>query len=164
MTQTVIANARTPAEFLEARKLFEEYVEDIGLDLGFQNFAAELEALPGMYGPPKGCLLLARRNGAIVGCVALRPLEAQICELKRLYVRPSRRGQGIARELARTLIGRAKELGYKRMVLDTLASMTPARELYRSLGFSETEPYYENPIEDAVYMELDLSQLAGGGS
>ncbi len=152
----VIANAQTPAEFLEARRLFEEYVEEIGLDLSFQNFASELEALPDVYGPPKGCLLLARRNGAIVGCVALRPFEKQICELKRMYVRPSARGQGVARELVRTLIGRAKEMGYNRMVLDTLASMLPARELYRSLGFGEVAPYYENPIEDVVYMKLDL--------
>ena len=131
-------------------------MEEIGLDLSFQNFAPELEALPDVYGPPRGCLLLAGRNGAIVGCVALRPFESQICELKRMYVRPSARGHGVARELARTLIGRAKEMGYGRMVLDTLASMTPARELYRSLGFTETMPYYENPIDDVVYMELDL--------
>ena len=147
----------TPDEFCEARKLFEEYAEGIGLDLGFQNFARELEELEKMYAPPAGCLLLASQLELIVGCVGLRRFEGEICEMKRLYVQPSVQGQGLGRALAGAAIRQARKLGYRLMVLDTLASMKPARKLYRSLGFRETDPYYDNPIEGAVYMELDLS-------
>ena len=147
----------TPDEFCEARKLFEEYAECIGLDLGFQNFARELEELEKMYATPAGCLLLASQLGLIVGCVGLRRFEGEICEMKRLYVHPSVQGQGLGRALAGAAIGQARKLGYRLMVLDTLASMKPARKLYRSLGFRETDPYYDNPIEGAVYMELDLT-------
>ena len=156
LTQTIITNAGTPAEFREARKLFEEYAEDVGLDLDFQNFARELEELARMYAPPVGCLLLASRLGLIAGCIGLRRFDREVCEMKRLYVQPSGRGQGVGRALVTAAIGRARQLGYRRMVLDTLASMKPARTLYRSLGFRETDPYYDNPIEDAVYMELNL--------
>lgn len=156
LTQTIITIARTPAEFREARKLFEEYEEEIGLDLCFQNFAEELEDLARMYAPPPGCLLLARQSEWIVGCVGLRRFKGEVCEMKRLYVRPSAQGQGMGRVLAMAVIAQARERAYKRMVLDTLSSMTPASELYRSLGFRETEPYYANPIEGAVYMALDL--------
>ena len=166
MTRRTIFNVRKPGEFLEARKLFEEYAQDIGIDLGFQNFEDELEALPSIYSPPAGCLLLARDNGLIAGCVGVRLFEAEVCEMKRLYVRPSLRGRAIGRSLVTAIVERARGLGYRRMVLDTLASMTPARQLYRSLGFCETDPYYENPIENAVYMSLDLAgdSSSGGGS
>ncbi len=157
MTQTVITIAATADEFHEARRLFEEYAVAIDLDLCFQNFAEELEELALMYGPPAGCLLLARQLGLIVGCVGLRRFEGEVCEMKRLYVQPWVQGHGTGRALAIAVIGQARQLGYKRMLLDTLASMTPARKLYRSLGFRETDPYYDNPIEGAVYMELDLT-------
>ena len=145
---------------MEARSLFEEYAKTLDIDLGFQNFATELEQLRVMYAPPRGCLLLAHRGEAIVGCVALRPFEGDVCEMKRLYVRPAARGLEFGRELAKSVIERACTAGYRRMVLDTLARLKPAHSLYRSLGFREVAPYYANPIEGAVYMELDLSENA----
>lgn len=154
--ETAISEARAPEEFAEARGLIEEYAAALGVDLCFQNFERELGALSEMYAPPRGRLLLARRNGAIVGCVAVRPFTGDICEMKRLYVRPEARGNRLGADLARRAIEEARSAGYARMVLDTLRSMEAARTLYRSLGFRETVPYYENPIADAVYMELDL--------
>ena len=160
MAEASISDAETEDEFLEARRLFEEYARALDIDLGFQNFARELEQLRVMYVPPRGCLLLARRGEAIVGCVALRPFEDDVCEMKRLYVRPAARGLELGRALAKSVIERARRAGYRRMVLDTLARLKPARSLYRSLGFREVAPYYENPIEGAVYMELDLGENA----
>lgn len=152
----IITHAKLPGDFLEARGLLEEYARDIGLDLSFQNFGAELDDLARMYAPPRGCLLLARLGEEIVGCVAVRPFRDDVCEMKRLYVRPSGRERGIGRRLAAAVVDEARGLGYGRMVLDTLRAMTTARELYRSLGFREIPAYYENPIEDTVYMELAL--------
>jgi ribosomal protein S18 acetylase RimI-like enzyme len=161
MTGIVISDAQSVPDFLEARQLFEEYAESIGVDLCFQNFDRELETLNQMYAPPRGYLLLARRDGATVGCIALRPFKDEVCEMKRLYIRPLARGKRIGVDLARIVVARARESGYKRMVLDTLESMEPARRIYRSLGFRWTGPYYENPIESAVYMELDLGGKHG---
>jgi len=157
VTQRVITIAATLDDFREARQLFEEYALATGIDLGFQNFVEELEELAGMYAPPTGCLLLGRQGGLIVGCVGLRRFEGEVCEMKRLYVQPWFQGQGMGRALATAVIEEARQLAYMRIVLDTLASMIPARKLYSSLGFRETDSYYDNPIEDAVYMELGLS-------
>ena len=116
-----------------------------------------MDVLPGPYAPPNGAILLAEVEGEPAGVVALRPLDdAGACEMKRLYVEPECRGQGLGRALAEAIIAEARELGYDVVRLDTVASMIPARRLYRSLGFDERDAYYHNPLEDAVYMERTL--------
>jgi ribosomal protein S18 acetylase RimI-like enzyme len=136
--------------------LFLEYRDSLGLDLCFQNFNEELAELPGRYAPPKGRLLLAMDGTQSAGCVALREIGPGICEMKRLFVRPAFRQHGAGRLLAQTVISAARDTGYERMRLDTLASMCAAIALYESLGFRRTEPYYHNPAADAVFMELQL--------
>ncbi|KQW68850.1 MAG: GNAT family N-acetyltransferase [Methylibium sp.] len=148
-------------ELLEAtRQIFREYAEALGIDLCFQNFDAELAALPGDYAEPGGALLLAYCDGELAGCGALRPLpeadEANACEMKRLYVRRAFRRFGLGRLLAEALIDRARSRGYSAMLLDTLDDMETARELYASLGFEEVPPYYYNPIPGAHYLRVGL--------
>ena len=139
-----------------ARRLFVEYQESLGVDLCFQGFDHELAGLPGDYVPPHGRLLLARAGGEAVACVALRRLDAETCEMKRLYVRPSQRGLGLGRALAELLITEARRIGYERMRLDTLPSMTEAAALYERLGFRDIEPYYANPVPGARFLQLEL--------
>ncbi len=139
-----------------ARALFEEYAESLGVDLCFQNFSQELATLPGDYAPPAGALLLAWIEGNAVGCVALRRLDEECCEMKRLYVRPDARGHRLGRLLAESIVVAGKELGYRRMRLDTLPSMQTAIALYHSLGFREISPYRNNPVPGAVYLEKEL--------
>ena len=146
-----ISQAGPPLE--QVRALFLEYARELGFSLCFQGFDDELARLPGAYAPPRGALLLAPSQG----CVALRPLDATAAEMKRLYVRPSARGQGVGRALAQAVIDEARALGYCRMVLDTVAgTMDSAIALYRALGFREIAPYYQNPLPGALYLELDL--------
>jgi len=151
-----IVQADLPEELQQARGLFEEYAASLGINLCFQDFANELAGLPGDYAPPYGRLLLAREEGQIAGCVALRRIDAGICEMKRLYVRPACRGKGVGRELATAIIAEARRIGYAKMRLDTLPSMKEAIALYQSLGFRPIEPYRPNPIEGAIYMGLEL--------
>jgi ribosomal protein S18 acetylase RimI-like enzyme len=135
------------------RALFREYADSLGVDLSFQGFEDELAALPGGY----DAVLVARTaGGAAAGCVGVRPLEPGVCEMKRLYVRPSARGTGLGRALAEAAIARARGLGYERMRLDTLPSMGAAQELYRTLGFVEIAPYRHNPIAGSSFLELEL--------
>ena len=149
--------AESQAQVGQARELFVEYSEWLGLDLCFQNFQRELDELPGRYAPPEGRLLLSIFAQEVAGCGALRKIGAGICEMKRLYVRPDFRGKGIGRAIAQKLLEEARELGYERMRLDTLpAKMSGAIKVYRSLGFREIEPYYDNPVEGAMFMELEL--------
>ncbi len=128
-----------------------------GVDLRFQGFERELVELPGCYAPPAGRLLLARVAGEAVGCVGLRPLEPDICEMKRLWVEPGFGGRGIGRVLAETVIEAARRIGYQSMRLDTFPERMPAAQhLYQSLGFREIPPYYDNPFAGVVMLELEL--------
>ena len=139
------------------RQLFEEYAAGIGISLCFQNFDQELATLPGKYAPPSGRLMLAFLNEQLAGCIALRAISNDRCEMKRLFVRPSFRGTGLGRVLVEALINEARTIGYKSMLLDTLPGrMDSAIELYKKFGFEEIAPYYENPVENAKFMELKL--------
>jgi ribosomal protein S18 acetylase RimI-like enzyme len=141
----------------QARQLFLEYAQSLGFSLCFQNFDQELKSLPGAYASPSGRLLLAHDSAAAAGCVGLRKLESGICEMKRLYVRPAYRGNGLGKLLVDRVIAEARAIGYERMRLDTIASsMQLAIEMYRRAGFREIPPYCHNPMDEALYMELTL--------
>jgi putative acetyltransferase len=154
----VVRAAESADDMERTRELFREYQQWLGVDLCFQDFDAELAGLPGAYAPPRGRLYLVNEgaSGDLVGCVALRPLRPELCEMKRLYVRDRWRGRGLGRALAELLIAEAERAGYAEMCLDTLAHLDAARTLYFDIGFSETEPYYENPLDGVTYMSLKL--------
>lgn len=143
-----------------AREILREYGASLAVDLCFQNFDAELDALPGEYAPPGGQLLLAFVDGALAGCGGMRALAdvdyANACEMKRLYVRPAYRRFGLGRVIAQALLDEARSAGFSVMLLDTLDEMESARELYASLGFEEIAPYYFNPIPGAHYLKAEL--------
>jgi putative acetyltransferase len=143
------------------RELFEEYAAALNLDLGFQGFEEELATLPGLYNPPGGRLLLASWNGAVAGCVGLRPLQSGTCEMKRLYVRPAYRGLGLGTTLVGRIINEAVTAGYVSLRLDSLPSMGAALALYRRLGFREIPAYRENPVPGTVYLERQLGSPIG---
>ncbi|MBN2619559.1 GNAT family N-acetyltransferase [candidate division WOR-3 bacterium] len=138
------------------KRLFQEYTATLGFDLDFQAYDKEFSRLPGDYTPPSGRLYLAKYNGSSAGCVALRQLEENVCEMKRMYVKPVFRGKGIGRIMAERLISDARDIGYKRMRLDTIDTMKEAITLYTSLGFKPIPPYRHNPIKGAYFMELLL--------
>lgn len=151
----------TPAQLVAARAVFQEYAAQLGVDLCFQNFDAELAALPGDYASPQGCLLLALVNGEVAGCCAMRALDnvdyPNACEMKRLYVRPAFRQLGLGRRLAEAVLDAARVAGYHSVLLDTLNDMEAARALYEDLGFRDIPPYYHNPIAGAHYLKADLA-------
>jgi ribosomal protein S18 acetylase RimI-like enzyme len=151
-----ICEAQTAADIAQVRELFVEYQSTLGVDLCFQGFAEELASLPGNYARPAGRLLLAINGASVLGVVALRPILCADCEMKRLYVRASGRGAGLGRLLTEALIKEAQLLGYHRVLLDTLPTMTAAQALYRSMGFVEIPAYCHNPIAGTHYLALDL--------
>ena len=156
-----VIQATTPGQIDLARQLFREYEAWLGLSLCFQNFEKELAELPGAYVEPGGRLLLTYYHDELAGCVAFRRFGPNACEMKRLFVREKFRGKGIGRFLIETIIRDAKEIGYERILLDTLPPrMNDAIALYRSIGFKETAPYYDNPVEGAIFMELTIGTRA----
>jgi ribosomal protein S18 acetylase RimI-like enzyme len=153
----------TPAsatELAQVRDIFTEYARSLDVDLCFQDFENELLNLPGDYAEPRGALLLARIDGAIAACCALRPLDTvdypNAAEMKRLYVRPSFRRFGLGRQLAEAILDLARQAGYASVLLDTLDDMEAARTLYEDLGFEEIPPYYHNPHAGAHYLKVDI--------
>ena len=151
-----IRPARFPDDIDVVRAILREYADGLGIDLGFQAFDQELATLPGKYSPPRGTILLAWRDERVIGCVALRAFEFDICEMKRLYVRPEGRGHQIGTLLAQAVVHAAKEAGYRRMRLDTLPSMKSAQRLYASLGFRPISAYVFNPVEGTQFLELEI--------
>ena len=142
---------------LEAvRRLFNEYAQSLSVDLAFQSFEDEVAALPGGYAPPTGALLVARVGGEPIGCVALRAIDAETCELKRLFVRPAHRGGGVGLRLLESAVAEARRLGYRRLRLDTIPEMGRAQELYERFGFRDIAAYTENPVAGARFLELEL--------
>jgi putative acetyltransferase len=153
----VIVRAESSAQIEKVRELFLAYANSLGFRLCFQGFDKELADLPGDYAPPHGRLLLAEGEGRTAGCVALHKLATQVCEMKRLYLRPEFRGRGLGRMLCERTLSEARNIGYRQLRLDTVEPvMKDAVALYRRLGFREITPYRPNPIAGALYMEIDL--------
>ena len=150
--------AETEADLREVEALLREYADWLDYEVCYRNVAGEIADLRGEYGPPRGELLLARVDGEVAGCVALRGWDDEgACEMKRLYVRPAFRGLGLGKLLGKAIIEAARGIGYRRMLLDTLPQrMGPAIALYESLGFRRIEKYRASPTDDAIYMELEL--------
>lgn len=144
-------------EDIEATKaLFYEYTAWLDLDLSYQSFDVEMANFPGKYAPPTGELFLARTGqGNPIGCAALRPLDEGVCEMKRLFVKDSAKGLGVGKALVLALIDAAKKLGYHYIRLDSLPKMTAALRMYRSLGFIDIQPYYETPLPETIFLELN---------
>ncbi len=152
-----IQSARTPAHWEAARTLIREYAAEIRLDLAFQAFEHEITHLPEVYAGPAGCLVLGMRDGAVLGCVAVRPRSPDVCEMKRLYVRPAYRRLGVGRKLAEEAVQFGWSAGYRAMCLDTIGTMAAALALYATLGFERIAPYYENPLAGAVFLGRELT-------
>ena len=152
-----IAHIHSESDIGHVHSLFQEYEIYLGIDLCFQNFEEELKNLPGNYAPPQGCLIIAKHGDDIAGCVTLRKTDEDICEMKRLSVRPQYHSLGIGRTLTEAIIAEVRKIGYKIMRLDTIPSMRRARALYTSLGFKEIAPYYQSPIPGTTYLEIKLS-------
>ncbi|MFH2092606.1 MAG: GNAT family N-acetyltransferase [Pseudomonadota bacterium] len=151
-----IIKADTKDLILTAKSLFQEYAESLDFDLCFQNFNQELQNLAEQYASPLGCLFLAFEGETAIGCIGLRLFEKKICEMKRLYVKPEYRNLKVGKLLVENVIKAGKFLNYDAMRLDTLPSMKSANALYKSFGFELIAPYRHNPIEGAIYMELNL--------
>ena len=151
-----LTQPQSEEDWQQARQLIEEYAASLNLDLSFQNFAHELEHLASEYVPPTGAFLLAEEQGAHVGCVGLRQFSDRVGEVKRLYVSPAARGRGVGRLLAEGVVAAARQLGYTRLLLDTLPSMKEAQSMYVSMGFRPTVPYRFNPVPGTAFLELAL--------
>jgi carbonic anhydrase len=155
-TELRVLTASNTAELEQVRQFFRNYAAWLGVDLSYQGFADEVANLPGAYGEADGRLFYATFDGQPAGCVGIRRFSEGVCEMKRLYVDPAFRGHGVGRKLALAAIKAAHELGYRRILLDTVPSMRIAVKLYRELGFSEAPAYYPSPVEGTIFLTLDL--------
>lgn len=151
-----IVHAVTGEQIAQVRELMREYAASLGVDLSYQNFDRELAELPGNYAPPSGTLLLAMAGDAAAGCVAIRPLGAGFCEMKRLYVRPEWRASGLGKRLVEAAIEDARQAGHRYLRLDTLPAMSAARHLYAAMGFREIAPYYSSPVAGTSFFQLEI--------
>jgi carbonic anhydrase len=151
-----IVPAAEPAQLLQVKILFQEYWDSFNFTPCFQNFSAELARLPGDYVPPGGILALATVDGAPAGCVALRRVDEERCEAKRLYVRPAFRGQGLGKALLDWVTAHARAIGYRELVGDTMPAMAQALEMYYRAGFERTGPYAADPTPGAIYIRMRL--------
>ncbi|MEZ2446157.1 ribosomal protein S18 acetylase RimI-like enzyme [Chitinophaga sp. W3I9] len=158
MTEIIKVTAEDSKHLNQVKLLFREYANWLNVDLSFQQFEDELANLPGVYVPPTGALFLALVDGQLAGCVAVRSFDNSTAEMKRLFVKDAFKGHGVGKALASAAIAESRELGYKRILLDTLAHMRPAIDLYTSLGFQPIAAYYDNPISDAVYLSLNIEE------
>ena len=155
----LIAPARSKIELTSAAALFRAYAKTLPVDLGSQGFSQELASLPGVYAPPGGELLLAKRGDHVLGCIALRPLEPQVAEIKRLFVRPQARGKGVAKALVASILKTAAERGYQEIKLDTLPHLKEAIGLYTAFGFEPIQPYGSHPYPGLVCLGRSIEQV-----
>jgi putative acetyltransferase len=153
---SVDMSAAEDGDLPAVRALLREYAASLAFELDFQDFDSEVAGLPGAYAAPDGALLVARIDGDPAGCVALRPLGDETCEMKRLYIRPAHRGLGLGRLLATAIVDEARQRGYRRMRLDTTPGMEAAQALYAELGFRDIPPYASNPVVGTRFLELEL--------
>ncbi|MBI4245285.1 MAG: GNAT family N-acetyltransferase [Planctomycetes bacterium] len=159
MASIVTIKPAGKADLDHIKYLFTEYAKSLGIDLSFQNFDKELSALPGEYISPDGRLLICKQDKTAIGCVALRKISKEVCEMKRLYVKPNFRKLGIGKSLVNKVINEARKIGYKQIWLDTLPNMKEAISLYNSLGFFTIKPYRNNPVKGAKFMGLNLNRF-----
>lgn len=152
----MIRHAAFPSDLPEVTAIFREYVQSPTANLDFQDYEHEFAGLPGKYAEPDGCILLAVVEGRVVGCAALRRVDASACELKRVYVRPEARGMALGRQLVQQMVHTAREAGYRRMCLDVLAEFVAAQRLYESLGFVPAQAVSFNPVPGTRFLALDL--------
>lgn len=160
MTDFTITDACGPEDIAHVRALLSENADSIGAGLSLEDIASETRRLPGLYAPPRGALLLARDcdSGAVLGCVGLRPLPGPgDCELRRLFVRPAARGRAIGRELGQAGAVRARQMGYRRVLVETHESLTWATRIYEEVGYRPIPPYYANPQPGTFFMARDLT-------
>lgn len=157
-TEIKLSEAESTKDYQNAAELFKEYACELGFDLEFQNFEEELKNIKAQYSRPYGIIILAQETGKKpVGCVGIRKLEGDICELKRMYIKKEGRGQGIGKAMLKKAIEIAQELGYTKIRLDTLPAMKSAIKLYENERFYQIEPYRYNSIKGAEYYEKSIN-------
>lgn len=152
----ILRQAAFPMDQDAVVSIFREYVTSPSVSLDFQEYETEFAGLPGKYAAPEGRLLLACEGDSVLGCAALRRVDASTCEMKRVYVRPAARGRNLGRQLVVALLSEARLAGYSRICLDVLPEFTAAQALYASLGFVPAAPVSVNPVPGTKFLALGL--------